>query len=351
MARLPCALQKESAVTDKKKKNPSVLVTGSTGFLGLRIVEILHDKGFKVSAFVRTTSKLDNLKKLGVDICVGDIADIDSLRLGFKDMDYVVHAAADTVGSVEGGQISTVQGTKNILDLCKKCGIQKLVYISSCSVYGVFDYKKGDVVTEESSLEGLPEARGAYSNAKFQAEKVVLQAMAENDYPIVCLRPGTIYGPGGEIYTPMIGFSMGRKIFLTIGDGRFVLPFVYIDNAADAVRLVLEKEESNGKIYNLIDPYQLTKKQYIKQLMKKIYPWAMFFNFPYTFLYMSVCFYELLMKIIGKEPFLTRYRLKSSQNQIVYDGTKICGELDWAPPVLLDDALNNVVEYEKQRKN
>ncbi len=332
-------------------KSPAVLVTGSTGFLGSKIVEILMDRGFNVRAFVRKTSKLEKLKSLGVDICVGDIADLDSMRPAFDGMDYIVHAAADTVGSVEGGRASTIQGTENVLTLCKEYRVKKLVYISSCSVYGLADYKKGDVVTEESSLERLPEARGAYSNAKFQAEKVVLQAMAENVCSIVCLRAGTIYGPGGEIYTPMMGFSLGRKIFLTIGDGRFILPLVYIDNVADAVRAVLEKEESNGKVYNLIDPYQLTKKQYIKQLMKKIYPWALFINFPYTFLYMSIYFYELLMKIIGKEPFLTRYRLESSQKQVVYDGTKICRELDWVAPVSLDNALNNVVENEKQREN
>lgn len=338
-------------MNERKIKSPSVLVTGSTGFLGSRIVKTLMVKGFKVHAFVRKTSKLDKLKSLGVEICFGDIADLAALRLAFEDMNYVVHAAADTVGSVEGGRVSTFQGTENVLALCKEYRVKKLVYISSCSVYGVSDYKKGNVVTEESSLERVPEARGAYSNAKFQAEKLVLQAMTENIYPIVCLRPGTIYGPGGEIYTPMMGFSSGRKLFLTIGDGRFVLPLVYIDNVADAVRVVLEKEESGGKVYNLIDPYQFTKKQYIKRLMKLIFPQAMFFNFPYSFLYVIVYFQELLMKIIGRAPFLTRYRLESSQKQIIYDGKKICRELNWRAPVSLDIALNNIIEYEINRNN
>ena len=335
----------------EKNKSPSVLVTGSTGFLGSRIVETLMAKGFRVRALVRKTSKLEKLKSLGVAICVGDIGDLASLRLAFGGMDYVVHAAADTVGSVEGGRVSTIRGTENVLALCEECRVKKLVYISSCSVYGVADYKKGYVVTEESSLERVPEARGAYSNAKFQAEKVILQAMAGDVCPIVCLRPGTIYGPGGEIYTPMMGFSFGRKIFLTIGDGRFVLPLVYIDNVADAVRVSLEKGESGGKVYNLIDPYQLTKKQYIARLMKKVFPRAKFFNFPYSLLYVIVYFQEILLKLIGRTPFLTRYRLESSQKKIIYDGKKICRELSWTPPVSVDDALNNMIEYEMQRQN
>ncbi|MBE9592795.1 MAG: NAD-dependent epimerase/dehydratase family protein, partial [Proteobacteria bacterium] len=82
----------------KTSKSSSVLVTGSTGFLGSRIVEILLEKGYKVRAFVRKTSKIEKLKKLDVEICFGDIADLASLRQAFEGMDYVVHAAADTVG-------------------------------------------------------------------------------------------------------------------------------------------------------------------------------------------------------------------------------------------------------------
>ena len=335
----------------KTSKSSSVLVTGSTGFLGSRIVEILLEKGYKVRAFVRKTSKIEKLKKLDVEICVGDIADLASLRQAFEGIDYVVHAAADTVGSAEGGKVSTIQGTENVLALCKELGVKKLAYISSCSVYGVTDYKKGYVVTEDSSLERAPEARGAYSNAKFQAEKAVLKAMEENACPIVCLRPGTIYGPGGEVYTPMMGFSLGRKVFLTIGDGKFILPLVYIDNVADAVRVVLEEGKSTANVYNVVDAYQLTKKQYIEKLMKKIYPQAKFFNFPYPLLYMIVYFQEIFAKLLGRTPFLTRYRLESSQKEIVYDGGKICEELNWTPPVSMDTALEKMIEYESQKLN
>ena len=335
----------------KNKVTSSVLVTGSTGFLGSKIVEKLISNGFKLRAFVLKTSNINKLKNLDVEICVGNIADLASLKLAFEGIDYVVHAAADTTGSVEGGRVNTIQGTENVLELCKEYGVKKLVYISSCNVYGVTDYQKGYVVTEGSSLERSPEARGAYSNAKFQAEKLVLQAIAENYYPIICLRPGTIYGPGGNIYTPMMGFSFWSKIFLTIGDGKFVLPLVYIDNVADAVRVVLEKVESDGKVYNLIDPYQLNKKQYIERLMKKVYPQAKFLYLPYSILYIIVYFQEVLFKLIGRSPFLTRYRLESSQKKTVYSGKKICKELDWTPPVSMDDALNNMIEYEIQRQN
>ena len=328
----------------------SVLVTGSTGFLGSRVVETLLCKGHRVRAFARKTSRIEKLEKLDVKIYIGDVADFASLRPAFEGIDYVVHAAADTVGSVEGGRVSTIQGTENVLGLCKEMGVKKLVYISSCSVYGVADYKKGYVVTEDSSLERAPEARGAYSNAKFQAEKVVLKAMEENACPIVCLRPGTIFGPGGEIYTPMMGFSMGIRLFGVIGNGKFVLPLVYIDNLVDAIITAIEKEESSGKIYNVVDPDNLTKKQYAELLLKKLYPGSRCFYIPYSLLYVAVFFQEILTRILRQSPFLTRYRLASSQKNILYDSTKIQRDLNWNPPVTTQEAIKNVIQYEKNRQ-
>ena len=78
---------------------------------------------------------------------------------------------------------------------------------------------------------------------------------------------------------------------------------------------------------------------------------AKFFYLPYSILYIIVYFQEVLFKIIGRTPILTRYRLKSSQKKIVYNGEKIYRELNWTPPVSLDDALNNMLEYEMRRKN
>ncbi len=331
--------------------SPSVLVTGSTGFVGSSIVEALVAKGFRVRAFVRKTSGLERLEHLDVEIFVGDIADLVTLKPAFDGMDYVVHAAADTAGSVEGGRLNTILGTKHILALSQQCRIKKLVYISSCSVYGVADFEKGTVVNENSALERMPASRGAYSNAKIQAEKIVLQAMQEGAFPIVCLRPGTVYGPGGKMYPPIMGVSCGRKIFFTIGGGRLVLPLVFVSNIADAVRVVVEKEESNGNIYNVIDPYQFNKKQYVERLVKIIYPKAKHIYLPYSILYFIVSLQEKVFKLIGSEPLLTTYRLEASQKEVVYDGNKIRRELEWIPPLSLEDALKRIIKYERPSRD
>jgi len=139
-----------------------VLVTGATGFLGRRLVEKLFERGYWVRGLDRNLSGDQGKTAGGAEIVYGDVGDLASLRPAFQDIDVVVHAAADTSGSEEGTQRTTIHGTKNVIDLCREFRVSKLIYISSLAVYGVADYAKSMVVTEEASLERYPERRGFY---------------------------------------------------------------------------------------------------------------------------------------------------------------------------------------------
>jgi nucleoside-diphosphate-sugar epimerase/predicted dehydrogenase len=332
-------------------KGNKILVTGATGFLGKRLVELLSQKGHPVRALARKLSNIEELKELNVEIFFGDVADVESLKPAFEGIDYVIHAAADTAGREEDGKLSTIQGTKNVITLCEEFKVKKLVYISSCSVYGVADYKNGQIVTEESAMERFPEKRGAYSHSKLEAEGIVRQAMNNGSVPIVCLRPGTIYGPGGELFTPLMGFNLGQKVFAIIGPKKFVLPLVYIDNLVGAILSAIENGSEEGKIFNVVDTDRLTKKDYTNLLLKKLYPKAHFFYIPYGFLYLIVFFQEVLLKLLKRKAFLTRYRLISSQKNIIYDASKIRNELNWEPTISAKKGLEKIFEYETKKND
>jgi predicted dehydrogenase/nucleoside-diphosphate-sugar epimerase len=332
-----------------EKGHPKILVTGATGFLGRRLVEILVRKGYSVRALARKLSNIEKLKKLNVEVLFGDVASIESLWPAFEGIDYVIHAAADTSGNEEDGQLGTIQGTQNIINLCEQFKIKKLVYISSCSVYGIADYKTGQMVTEESPLEHFPLKRGFYSHAKLEAESIVREAMGKGSIPIVSLRPGTIWGPEGEIFTPMMGFALGNKLFAIIGTRKFVLPLVYIDNLVEAIVRAMNNEASTGKIYNVVDTEKLTKKDYVELLLKKLYPDAHYFYVPYRILYLTVFLQEVIFKLLRRKPFLTLYRLISSQKNVVYDSSKIRIEIEWTPLVAAKDGLKKVLDYETRK--
>jgi len=300
-----------------------------------------------VRALVRKTSRIDHLHLPNVTISYGDVAEAGSMRSAFEGAEYVIHTAADTSGSEEKGKLSTIQGTQNVLDLCREFKIKKLVYISSCSVYGISDYKVGQVVNEDSSLERYPEKRGHYSLAKLKAEQLVSKAIAEGKLPIVCLRPGTYFGPGGDIFSAMMGFSAGRKFFAIIGMGKFALPIVSIDNLVDAIVTCMQRSESNGKIYNVIDSDMPTKKQYVESFLKKLYPGAKYIYIPYWMLYGTVRFQEVVFGMMKRNSVLTIYRLESSQKNVIYDASKIRKELNWTPPDSMQDTYEKVIDYER----
>lgn len=325
----------------------TVLVTGASGFLGRRAVEILVKRGFSVRALVRKTSRLDPLRLNNVAIVYGDVTDSESLRSAFEGVDYVIHAAADTSGSLEGGRLTTIQGTRNVLDLCDQYQVKKLIYISSCSVYGVADYADRQLVDEGAALERLPEQRGAYSWAKLEAEKLLARFMKDGKTPVVCLRPGTIYGPGGEIYTPMIGFSLRNKIFAVIGREEFILPLVYVDNLVEAILVAMTQEQSAGEVYTVVDPQRIDKKRYIESFIRKLYPSALVFYLPYSLLAAAVALQEKLFAILKQKPLLTMYRLVSSQKPVFYDASKIMRQLGWRPVVCFEEAVERIVSCEQ----
>jgi predicted dehydrogenase/nucleoside-diphosphate-sugar epimerase len=331
------------------KQKEKVLVTGGAGFLGRGLIRRLITEGYPVRVLARKLSKIEHLKAMGVEIFFGDVADLESLTTAFQDIDLVLHAAADTAGNAKAGELSTIQGTRNVIDLCRQFKVKKLIYISSCSVYGVADYKEGQLVTEESSLERFPERRGHYSLAKLKAEQIITEAMANGQLTIICLRPGTYFGPGGDIFTPMMGFAMGRKLFAIIGKGDFTLPLVSIDNLVDAIITVMQKSEGNGKIYNVVDSDSPTKKQYVESFLKKLYPSAKYIYLPYTMFYGIVYLQEIMIGMLKRSPFLTRYRLVSSQKKISYDSSRIRNELKWSPPATMQDTYEKVIHYERDK--
>lgn len=320
-----------------------VLVTGASGFLGRRIVEMLVMRGYPVRALVRHTSKLDGLQLPGVEIVQGDIADTASLKPVFAGLAYVIHAAADNSGTEEGVRRVTIGGTRNVLDLCVEMQVKRLVYISSCSVYGVAGCHPGQVLDETAKIEPFPERRGIYSWGKQEAEKLVLESMRQGLVSAVCLRPGTIYGCGGENFTPMIGFSLKKRLFIVFANDEFVLPLVYVDNLVEAILVAMTSDAGAGQIYNVVDPFAVPKKQYVDSLIRRLYRGAHVVYLPYNLLVKVVALQEKLFGLLGYRPLLSKYRLESSQKPVLYDSSRLIADLKWQPRLRFEEAIELIL--------
>ncbi|OGW35099.1 MAG: hypothetical protein A2010_13425 [Nitrospirae bacterium GWD2_57_9] len=152
------------------------------------------------------------------------------------------------------------------------------------------------------------------------------------------LRPGTIYGPGGEVFSPMLGLSLFDKLFVVFGLGGFILPYVYIDNVVDAIIKSLQSREADNRIFNVADEHGITKRQYMQAVVKRIHPRALVLYCPLGLLYAATAAQEFLARLLNRAPFLTRYRLISSQRSVRYDSSKIRETLHWAPRISFAEA-------------
>ena len=105
------------------------VVTGASGHIGNVLVRDLINKKYEVKAFVLKNENVDYLKKLNVEICYGDVRDLESLKNAFRGADIVFHLAGIIdIGTVNKKFIYSinVDGTKNVLQACREEKVKKL---------------------------------------------------------------------------------------------------------------------------------------------------------------------------------------------------------------------------------
>ena len=180
-------------------KDRIFLVTGAAGFLGGEVCRQLIEKNEKVKAFVLNGD--DSAKYLSdeVEKVYGDLCDKKSLEKLFKGNDgkkvYVFHIASIvTVDPNYNEKVMDVNvgGTKNIIDLCLKYNVEKLVYCSSTGAIRELPKNEKITVDEEFDEEKVV---GCYSKSKALATQEVLKAIKEKDLNACIVYPSGIMGP------------------------------------------------------------------------------------------------------------------------------------------------------------
>ncbi len=327
-----------------------VLVTGAAGFLGRRLTEVLVEKGYFVRVLVRKLTDVDPFRALGVDVHYGDVRDELALAEAIDGMDFVVHAAAAQEGDWNIFDETTVRGTEKVMRLARQLKVRRVIYISSMSVYQMSGLKKGSLITEDGRLEENPGARGFYTFSKLEAERVAKGLMAANGngngkVPGVILRPATIYGPRGPVFTPLIGISLFYKVFMILGKRKMRLPLVYVDNLVDAIILCIEDDRAAGQTFNVIDDEGTTKMEYVRKLKGDLFPRSHAVSLPYWFVHSAVRFQEAVFRMMRRDPVLTRYRLSSASTDAAFSNGKIKEHIGWQPRVSLEEGLSRTFEW------
>ncbi|MFA5419768.1 MAG: NAD-dependent epimerase/dehydratase family protein, partial [Bacteroidales bacterium] len=127
-------------------------VTGATGHVGANLVRMLIEQGFQVRALLRKPS--ETLSKIPLEIAIGDLLDVDSLKHFCHGIEVVIHTAAViSIGdqSAESVYNTNVTGTKNLIEACRHEGARRLIHFSSVDALNTDYY--GEIVNEETPLD------------------------------------------------------------------------------------------------------------------------------------------------------------------------------------------------------
>ena len=236
-----------------------ILVTGGAGFIGTNFAYYMAGKGYEQVILDKLTyaGGIDNLELListgKVKFIEGDICDRDKVKSTIKDIDAVVHFAAESHNTRSESDPalfyrSNVEGTKVMLESAFAAGVKKFIHISTDEVYGSIGE---GYFGEEDKLLGDSQATSAYSKSKSQADDLAMEF--GRNYPVVVLRPTNNFGPWQypEKALPrwITNILLGKKIPLW-GEGLQVRDWLFAPVTSECIEFLLHSGE-NGNAYNV----------------------------------------------------------------------------------------------------
>ncbi|MBQ6508824.1 MAG: SDR family NAD(P)-dependent oxidoreductase [Flexilinea sp.] len=232
-----------------------VLVTGAAGFIASRICDLLLNEGTEVTGIDILNDIYDRrlkeyrLKQLsgrdGFRFSKTDITDFEGLEKLFSDNRF---DAVINIAGIPGVRLSmkdpwlylnvNTGGTLNLLECCRRHGVQKFILASTSSIYG----ENAPFPTDESASSDRP--LQPYSASKKGAEAECHAYHYLYDIDVTIFRYFTVYGPAGRpdmaIYRFVRWIAEGEPILLN-GDGNQTRGFTYVDDIARGSVLGLKK--------------------------------------------------------------------------------------------------------------
>lgn len=222
----------------------TILITGGNGFLGVHLARHFLKKKFKVILLdtAALTAK-DILKK--VTVINEDIRNYRGIEKAFKNVDYVVHAAAALPIHHNRNYIFdvNVNGTKNVLKASLENKVKKLVFISTTAMYGV-----PRTLPEKETDEIYP--IGHYGESKAEAEKLCL-LFEKKGLPLIVLRPKSFLGPERlGVFTIWFEAIYNNRPVFILGKGNNLYQLLEVGDLLHAIDNSLSSKIS-GEIFNV----------------------------------------------------------------------------------------------------
>lgn len=234
-----------------------VLVVGGAGYIGSVFVRQLLARRYQVrvldAAVFGNSAIVDLISNPQFEFCQGDLRHVESVVHAVQGCDAVVHLGAivgDPACDVDAEstrEINTV-ATKLLVQVCRGDGVRRLLFASTCAVYGASDH----LMDERSEVNPV----SLYARSKLDGERVILESRSADFCPVV-LRIGTAFGlsyrPRFDLVVNLLVGKAWKDKKITIYNQDQWRPFVHVHDIARAFCASLEAgaEAVSGEVFNV----------------------------------------------------------------------------------------------------
>ena len=318
-----------------------VLVTGSEGFIGSHLVQLLLKRGYQVVALVQYNSFgnigwLDDIRareQSNLKIVFGDVRDLQIIKTAMIGCDAVIHLAAlIAIPYSYHAPLSyidtNVNGTFNVLQAARELEIARVIHTSTSEVYGTAIKVPID---EDHPIQ----TQSPYSASKSAADMLAFSYFCSFDLPVVTLRPFNVYGPrqsARAVIPSLITQILSGKKEIMVGNTTATREFNFATDTAAAFERALHSENIEGETINVGNSHEVS----ILELI------------------------ELISELTGlkfkvsQDPDRIRPE-KSEVQRLVSDSSKARKLLDWSPNYVGEDGfrsgLKETIEWFSNENN
>ncbi len=220
-----------------------ILVTGGTGSIGGRLLDVLAREGHKnVRVLVRDLSRALRIARFPFEFATGNLTSAEEVARAVDGCDVIFHCAYGNSGSEQDRVLANVEGTRNVLEAAARAGVKRVVHLSTVMVYGV--PPDGDL---DETFPRRPLGM-AYADSKLEAEELVAKYCRERSVPATVLQLTAVYGPNA-LWTVDVLQWMKRGRVILVNGGSGLRNAVYIDDVVSAMLHAAVEEGAVGESF------------------------------------------------------------------------------------------------------
>jgi len=327
-----------------------VFVTGGTGFIGRRLLQMATAQGMTCHALVRSSSDVRPLQLPGVQLVYGAIDHPETYREALRKCDLVIHLAGLTHAANRAELFRINADACGLLaDACIEAGVKRLVYVSSLAAAG--PPPKGKSIRDEFDPD---HPVSDYGRSKLGGE-MEFRKRADRLQTTV-IRPGVVYGPGDPKFSQLVDAVVRWHVHFVVGFSTPDLSLIHVD---DLVHLIINASRQ-GESLSLSSEGRDSRAQGVyfagddsefvsyANLGKRIARAAntRVLVFPiWTITGMTIALVsEGIHRIVGKASILNRDKIReAAAPSWACSSQKARHQLDFSPARPLEDLLPEVV--------